>query len=157
MDSCTPGAPAAEDASCDAVDDDCNGLVDDGDVCPCPVFENRGSTYALCNATANWNDARAACQTYAYDLAVLSTAQEQAEVHDLVRARIDNSYWIGLSDTAEEGVFAWVDGSRLTDDSWNVGEPNAAQPDEDCVHAQPMGTWNDARCVQTFRYLCEVP
>ncbi len=30
VDSCTPGAPAASDATCDGVDDDCNGAVDDG-------------------------------------------------------------------------------------------------------------------------------
>jgi hypothetical protein len=30
VNSCTPGAPAANDASCNGVDDDCNGAVDDG-------------------------------------------------------------------------------------------------------------------------------
>lgn len=30
VDTCTPGAPAAGDATCDGVDDDCNGAVDDG-------------------------------------------------------------------------------------------------------------------------------
>jgi hypothetical protein len=30
QDSCTPGTPAANDFTCDGVDDDCNGLVDDG-------------------------------------------------------------------------------------------------------------------------------
>src|SRR5262245_15065635 len=30
QDSCTPGTPAANDASCDGVDDDCDGSVDEG-------------------------------------------------------------------------------------------------------------------------------
>ncbi|MCB9601659.1 MAG: hypothetical protein H6720_15150 [Sandaracinus sp.] len=30
VDSCTPGTPAASDTTCDGVDDDCNGSVDDG-------------------------------------------------------------------------------------------------------------------------------
>jgi hypothetical protein len=30
QDSCTPGTPAANDFTCDGVDDDCNGFVDDG-------------------------------------------------------------------------------------------------------------------------------
>ena len=29
VDSCVPGAPAASDATCDAIDDDCNGLIDE--------------------------------------------------------------------------------------------------------------------------------
>jgi hypothetical protein len=29
-DSCTPGTPAATDANCDGIDDDCNGVADDG-------------------------------------------------------------------------------------------------------------------------------
>jgi hypothetical protein len=30
VDSCAPGSPAASDSTCDGVDDDCNGLTDDG-------------------------------------------------------------------------------------------------------------------------------
>jgi hypothetical protein len=39
VNSCVPGTPAPDDASCNGIDDDCNGLVDDGYV---PVATNCG-------------------------------------------------------------------------------------------------------------------
>jgi hypothetical protein len=32
-DTCQPGTPAAEDATCDGVDDDCDGLIDEDGAC----------------------------------------------------------------------------------------------------------------------------
>jgi ATP-dependent Lhr-like helicase len=34
------------------------------------------------------------------------------------------SVWIGLTDDAVEGTFAWIDGTPLTFERWWVGEPN---------------------------------
>ena len=34
---------------CNGLDDDCNGVIDDGDVCPCQVLRNNGRLYQLCD------------------------------------------------------------------------------------------------------------
>lgn len=51
VDTCEPGTPAASDASCDGVDDDCNGATDDGYVASatnCGVGACRASGMLVC-------------------------------------------------------------------------------------------------------------
>jgi len=58
VDSCTPGTPAASDTTCDGIDDDCNGLVDDGYVsqgtsCGVGVCAATGSTSCVAGQVQN--------------------------------------------------------------------------------------------------------
>lgn len=144
--------------TCNSIDDDCNGLVDDGaDVCPCPIVENRGRTYAICDQPRSWDDARSFCQVAGYDLAVLETTQEHVELLDLARTRFDEIYWIGLHDMETEGTFVWVDGTPLGEDSWGPMQPDDFDTGEDCTAVRPVGDWNDSMCATTYRFVCEVP
>ena len=56
--------------------------------------------------------------------------------------------WIGLTDTATEGVFNWVSGQAVTYTNWTPGEPNTGSGSysEDYVAMNWFGTsgqWND--------------
>ncbi|MCI4395046.1 hypothetical protein PGIGA_G00175880, partial [Pangasianodon gigas] len=69
----------------------------------------------------------------------------------------NNEAWIGLSDRDTEGVWKWVDGTRLTTAYWGDGEPNNAG-DEDC--AEILGfpdrkSWNDRLCLAQLSWICE--
>lgn len=50
---------------------------------------------------------------------------------------IDNkkeSVWIGANDNAQESNFVWEsDNTSLTFTDWNTGDPNNADPGEDCA------------------------
>ena len=77
--------------------------------------------------------------------------------------RVD--YWIGLSDADHEGVWTWVDGTRLTGcNNWRSGQPNdASSSGQDCAGIR-MGNhhgneydaeWHDNSCEKTKGFICE--
>lgn len=71
-------------------------------------------------------------------------------------------FWIGLSDSVQEGIFLWEDGGILSYSNWARGRPstvnggvNSAQ--SNCVVYNGSG-WLLANCVTPlFNYLCEAP
>ena len=77
----------------------------------------------------------------------------------------DIAYFIGLSDSREEGIYEWSDGSKYSYSNWAVGEPQNALPHEDYVeflliHTGPgyPGQWNDNyERIPSNRGIAEVP
>ncbi len=57
---------------------------------------------------------------------------------------VDRRIWIGFSDAASEGAWAWSDGSKASFTNWNAGEPNNSGGVEH--YAELLGSsgrWND--------------
>gem|GEM_PF-3351609 len=107
------------------------------------------ATEALPNALANGGYA-----------VTINDAAENTWVYDAVVAAAGGNirYYIGYTDTAQEGVFVWQDGDTSTYTNWHAGEPNNAGS-EDCAEVGFFGssTWNDINCVnQSNRYVLEV-
>ncbi|MEW5855230.1 MAG: C-type lectin domain-containing protein [Myxococcota bacterium] len=111
-----------------------------------------------CNIAANWPQAVNNCRTLpGFELASIRNAEEQALVADFV---VDDSVWIGASDTTTEGTFTWVDGFPLTYGAtgftypWCNGEPNDSGT-EDCGEFKNENScWNDDSCGNTQPFLC---
>ena len=71
---------------------------------------------------------------------------------------ISANYWIGLSDSIQEGHYLWQstqDNVDFTD--WAPGEPNDNHHTEDCAELfQPFSFhWNDAPCSVKSNFICE--
>ena len=92
----------------------------------------------------------------------ITSAKEQAfiEATFLAGASEFQAFWIGLTDEAHEGSFAWVTGELLAYINWDVafGEPNNScrGQAENYVsvnwhhaydRARSKGTWNDVPLV----------
>ncbi|XP_013868294.1 C-type lectin domain family 4 member M [Austrofundulus limnaeus] len=112
-----------------------------------------------------WQEARQFCQRLGSDLAVIDTREKNLAVNELVRNNQDssrsfyqNGFWIGLTDTEEEGVWKWITGLRLNQGFWHDGEPNNNN-NEDCVavypNFNPFLSWNDAPCSYNLMWICE--
>ncbi|XP_072033401.1 uncharacterized protein [Amphiura filiformis] len=65
--------------------------------------------------------------------------------------------WIGLSDAANEGTFAWEDGSPLDGTVWGQFRPDTTVGNgNDCVYLTPSGLWYDTDCDgPTYGYICK--
>jgi hypothetical protein len=106
---------------------------------------NGHSYYLLTGNT--WTESQAEAVRLGGTLAIINDAAEQAWVFGSFSTNgcISRNLWIGLRETAIEGVYAWVDGSPLTYTNWASGEPNNNVPGESYVHMSPSrpGAWND--------------
>ncbi len=168
---CTPTNGGVE--ACDGVDNDCDGVVDQGTTCPSNCTGHTLSTgvYARCNA-ATFGSARTACTsgTLGMHLVRIDNAEENAAVLGLANSAI----WIGASDsdsTASEGAWEWTDGTQFWMGgpasmggvvvgglyaNWGASQPdNAGSGGEDCAEMTTTGAWNDLRCDSARRVVCE--
>ena len=114
---------------------------------------------------ANWSEARVACEANGGHLVVIDEMTENDEV---VLLAAGLHVWIGYTDAASEGAFAWIEGTSAFT-HWATGEPNnagAGGTDEDCafLHAEinsahvpsgMTGYWTDIACNTPIAYVCE--
>ena len=81
------------------------------------------SSYIFCREGLGWRNANRECIRRGARLVVLETGEENELAGELVARWHDGSFWIGLSDTANEGEFVWVNGDELTYSGWAVVSP----------------------------------
>uniref|UniRef100_A0A669EYF0 C-type lectin domain-containing protein n=1 Tax=Oreochromis niloticus TaxID=8128 RepID=A0A669EYF0_ORENI len=97
------------------------------------------------------------CRAKGGDLVKIDSREEQ------VLNTAANKFWIGLTDSAEQGRWLWVDGSPLNKSLsyWNDTEPDN-WPEDDCVmmgdksHGY-LKSWSDTSCKVSHRSICEKP
>jgi len=148
--------------SCNRVDDDCSGLVDDQPACAsaCPTTVAGGVTFALCELPMTWRDAAAFCMAKGGTLARIdSREQSQALYREARRLDPKSRWWMGLHDRAGEGRFEWIDGAPLGFTNWAKGEPNNDTCNQDCAALKRRGdgTWHDTHCEQPQPFICRMP
>ncbi|XP_074836348.1 C-type lectin domain family 4 member G-like [Carettochelys insculpta] len=114
------------------------------------------SCYFFSTLAKSWWDAKQFCIDQGSHLVIVNTRLEQTF---LSRYTIEPEvYWLGLSDSATEGEWRWLDGSPLSVRFWAPGEPNNVGPQgEDCGSLQFSGKWNDAACSVSELWICERP
>ncbi|XP_029317239.1 CD209 antigen-like [Cottoperca gobio] len=113
-----------------------------------------------------WQEARQFCMNQGGDLAVIDSREKHRAINGLLgnyqepgRYISESGFWIGLRDVKEEGVWKWLDDSRLIEGYWINGEPNN-EGNEDCVASypkmNPFKTWNDVPCNIVLKWLCQM-
>jgi formylglycine-generating enzyme required for sulfatase activity len=140
--------------SCNSADDDCDGAVDEGGVCPCPVTILEGRAWMECPATA-WAEARALCLSADYDLAVLDGTDPAAARALAALVGDGPPAWVGLTFRAGEGFWRGTNGVLPSDFAWAPGEGAGGG----CAAAarDPEGAgllWSDLSCDDPQRVLC---
>ena len=104
-----------------------------------------GIRYVATPATS-WSAAEAFAQQLGGHLVSLNSQAEQDFVWQNFGSLggVDRRVWIGFTDAASEGSFAWSDGSPAKFTNWNPGEPNNSGGVEH--YAELLGSngrWND--------------
>ncbi|XP_017537370.1 C-type lectin domain family 4 member M-like [Pygocentrus nattereri] len=115
------------------------------------------SIYYITTEKKNWRESKEDCRKRGANLVIINSRMEQDFIEMLRRGQWA---WIGLTDSASEGVWKWVDGSALTTGFWKADEPNSRTGDEDCVItgyvSDPVKNWADYSCKDDFVWICEM-
>ena len=126
---------------------------------PCPdswIPGVYGSCYRISSNTLGWNSAKSACEALGSRLAVLHS---QEELQLLERKGAENT-WIGLHrDSKDKSLWLWVDGSHAIYTNWYHGKPSDSEGKKDCaeiVLRSFEGKWNDRKCNDSLRFICEI-
>uniref|UniRef100_A0A3Q3H2E0 C-type lectin domain-containing protein n=1 Tax=Labrus bergylta TaxID=56723 RepID=A0A3Q3H2E0_9LABR len=137
--------------------------------CPAGWRQIGSRCYLLSSDSKTWEDSRKYCQSKAADLVVINSEQEQVQCTQSVSGFtymcrvMDSTLFILLPSRSTEGFVptGWGCGSLVLDRFWQSGQPDRGGPNnrEDCVemnHNNPvLANWNDARCGDKRRWLCE--
>jgi hypothetical protein len=106
-----------------------------------------GHYYEYIEAPMSWTAAKAAAEALTFGgkqghLVTIASAGENAFVVSLAGAG-DLRGWIGFTDAALPGTFAWITGEPVTYTNWDGNEPNNTGGIEDYVEIFKSGRWND--------------
>ncbi|XP_042290964.1 CD209 antigen-like protein E isoform X1 [Thunnus maccoyii] len=129
-----------------------------------------GKCYYFSTTTSSWEESRRYCQSQGGDLVKIDSWDEQTfltkELSDKMNY-YEDMFWIGLTDSKEEGKWFWVDDSPLNTSLsfWREHEPDnwgrENHEGEDCVRMGEKGRpaelncWSDKSCDEPQRIICE--
>ncbi|KAF3707143.1 C-type lectin domain family 4 member F C-type lectin superfamily member 13 [Channa argus] len=132
-----------------------------------------GKCYYFSNKPSSWSQSREECVRRGGDLVKIDSREEQSFLEERLRNKMneaEDKFWIGLTDSQEEGRWLWVDGSELDTSLkfWSGKEPdnwkgtNEVNPDgQDCVRMGEKGgavdlkCWFDQSCNNPHKSICE--
>ncbi|XP_039462093.1 hepatic lectin-like isoform X3 [Oreochromis aureus] len=135
--------------------------------------QHGGKCYYFSIRKSSWEQSRDECRAKGGDLVKIDSREEQSFLERKLRdvmTEAEDKFWIGLTDSAVEGRWVWVDGSSLDQrlQFWSGIDPdnwkghNGEHPDgEDCVRmgekggADDLKCWFDAFCSKPHRSICE--
>ncbi|MFN3199056.1 MAG: lectin-like protein [Bradymonadia bacterium] len=142
----------------DGIDQDCNGVADDGVACGnCQVIEADGVTYRVCVGDYTWSQGRSLCQGLGLDLVAPANHQHRDALYEAIRRGPDRDVWVSLSDQTEEGVYVGPEGEVPGYLPWDPNQPDDAGGNEDCVELKRNGRYNDLPCTANRSALCGPP
>jgi hypothetical protein len=121
-------------------------------VCFCAIVETAhcaptynpatGNYYELVSSGANgsWANAETNAIALGGHLVTINDAAEET----WLRTTFGRStrYWIGFTDQAAEGTWAWISGEAVTYTNWNGGEPNNSMPPNPLGEDYAVINWN---------------
>lgn len=143
---------------CNARDDDCDGRVDEDQVCAdCTVVEG-AARYALCAAPQAWFDGHSTCARQGGTFAIPLDDADRLLLAEAAGMEHADRWWIGANDGSEEA--RWVDaaGQQIMAPPFAEGQPNGGD-DQNCATLDPArgGAWADEDCLAPLPVICRLP
>lgn len=117
-------------------------------------YEFNGHKYAYFPEKTDWTSAKLKCESLGGHLAFVNSAEEQQFFSSIVKTDYTA---LGGWDEPKEGVWTWTDGSKITYNGWNYGEPNNGNGGEHQNHLYMFqnGTWDDGFDFIQAPFICE--
>ncbi|MBT9560352.1 MAG: CotH kinase family protein [Myxococcales bacterium] len=151
-------SPFQVDVCSDGVDQDCNGVTDDGAACPLACTPTAVPNLLTCPKAVTWFEARDSCAALGGRLASADTVERHAEIVGVAMATTGghDGVWLGLRDLDVEGEWVWEGLGPVTFTVWSDGQPDDYDSDEDCGGYFYWGEWNDWSCGAALPSLCDI-
>ncbi len=109
--------------------------------------------YAIRDGGLTWQQAEAQAQLVGGHLTTINSLGENQFVVETIRREYgsDLASWIGISDTAADGTFAWANGDPILLTRWATGQPaNTVGTDAAAINQGGGGNWTTFPSTQTF-------
>ncbi len=124
------------------------------------VMNWNGHSYALFDGYGSWEEAEAYCESMGGHLATITSQEENDAVYTFAQSMSCDNVYIGYSDTAEEGIWTWVNGEESDYANWNEGEPNGFSEGENYALMVYNGCWYDSEYTPSYEngpiiFVCE--
>jgi cysteine-rich repeat protein len=162
LEECDDGNHADGDGCSASCTIECSGAMDPAGLLTV-LNGSTGHCYRFDVTDLSWFSAEEKCVEWNGHLAAISSANEQAFIESLANMNAASlgfdHFWIGFSDTLNEGDYVWSTGEAWVYTAWAADQPDVPQKDEDCggvYPAAPSGWyWHDAPCFTPGPALCE--
>ena len=101
----------------------------------------------LQTSQSSWQSSQDAATANGANLVSIRCPEQNDRLADLT----SDPAWIGISDSASEGDWVFLDGGSVTYSNWGAGQPNNSNGDENCMdfNYPSTGFWNDSPCTET--------
>ncbi|XP_021244970.1 macrophage mannose receptor 1-like [Numida meleagris] len=111
--------------------------------------------YSIGQLPATFSEAKLICEENKAHLATVRDRYEQAFLTSVIGFKPVKYFWIGLSDTEEQGTFRWAGGDPVIFTHWNMGMPGR---EPGCVAMRTgtsAGLWDILNCEEKNLFLCK--
>ena len=125
------------------------------------MYFYKDKMYKVFKQSITWKDAQAFCKSLGGNLAMPKTQELGDFIINIATQYNLNGLWLGATDEETEGVWKWVDGTTMTYNNWNNGEPNNSGGNEHYLKTYTKnnsGKWNDLannNTVNISGFICE--
>jgi hypothetical protein len=141
----------------DHIDQDCNGIWDDGPSCPVCAPDSALSGYLFCPHAVTRDAAESACVAARGHLVSVAMQSQNEAIRG--RAALwftESPVWIGLRASANSATFTWSDGSALSYNAYAPNEPAGDDSSGRCVSLRTEdGRWTAGDCYRALPYVCK--
>ncbi|KAK2863330.1 hypothetical protein Q5P01_002863 [Channa striata] len=125
--------------------------------CPSGWRRNNGQCFVYVPRAMTWAHAERNCQSMGANLASVHKAEEYHWIQRMITDQTHDypNTWIGASDSEEEGVWFWSDGTPFNFAYWCKGEPNNKRH-QHCLQINDGGNkcWDDMQCSKQLPSVC---
>uniref|UniRef100_A0A3Q2DZY2 C-type lectin domain-containing protein n=1 Tax=Cyprinodon variegatus TaxID=28743 RepID=A0A3Q2DZY2_CYPVA len=125
--------------------------------------QHGGKCYYFSTNKSSWEESRRLCKGLGGDLVKIDSREEQMFIREKLVHMMKNDedkFWIGLTDSEEEGRWLWVDGSPLNT-RFVLNKKIISFKQADCVRMGQIGgsdvlkSWFDTSCDAHQKIICE--
>ncbi len=152
---CFDGEDNDGDGDLDCDDTECESVT----ICSCTVVTGGAfGTHVFCPMLSTWDTADHLCEAAGLHLVSIDSAAQNAWIIEQTTLFGGGSWWMGYTDAAVEGTWAWTDGSPSGYENWYPSEPSDGIDPENCaaVPEHSPTTWNDLPCDLLRPFVCEL-